>query len=144
MITECSEISYILIIDDSYDYYELYDLAVELQDTSDWVIDTRDRYYNDERMEICLPDDHSDEMYQGFYYPRRYPSVDLSIEYASMFQDYDSNFWKDEVNTEPDMMSLVGGIYETQEEADADLERIKEFAPKAFVVMASVYIDCMH
>ena len=81
-----------------------------------------------------MPDDHEDEIYAGDYFPRRYPSEDLSLEYLII---YDNNA----INK---TIALVAGIYEEENEAQILLNKLKKHHPKSFVVNTDLYIGCMH
>lgn len=131
---------YVVIIDQSYDYYELESLMNEISEAKDWEIELGERFYDEDEMYIRLPYDHEDELYAGYYYPRRFPSVALSIEYAWMYEDQYE--WNE--GGEKAMMSLIPGIYETQAEAQVHLDLLEDVAPKAFIVEAEIYVGCIH
>ncbi|MCW3121043.1 MAG: hypothetical protein JWQ38_535 [Flavipsychrobacter sp.] len=122
------------IADTSNSYALLAAKMYALQKTLGWPIDTMGRYYNPKKDLIAVPDNDEDEMYRGEYYPRRYPSQNLSLEY---YQTYMPN------STEKNI-ALVAGIYETQQSADSLLLLLKPAALHAFVVKANVFEGCMH
>src|SRR5690606_14316138 len=96
-------------------------------------IDTMDRTYNSTKDLIALPDNHEDEIYAGDYFPRRFPSQELSLEYLSSFQDAGQK-----------TIALVTGIFETEREADSSLTVIRKEERNAFKTKSEIYLGCMH
>jgi hypothetical protein len=108
----------------------MYDIAA----LNKLVVDTMGRYYNMEKNLICLPDDSEDEIYAGSYFPRRFPSTHLSIEYLTVYKN----------NALEKTLALIGGIYETMGQAQSMAAKLKKNSPKVFVVRANIFIGCMH
>jgi len=77
---------FVVVADTNLDYNflrkEMFDLNRQLKIP----IDTMGRFYNTAKNLIALPDNDDDEIYAGDYYPRRYPSEDLSLEYLDFYQ----------------------------------------------------------
>ncbi len=124
---------YVLIADTGKNYTELRAKMFNLHQSTDLVIDTMGRTYDKVKGLIALPDDSEDDIYAGEYYPRRYPSENLSLEYLSQYSD------KAGLKT----MALVAGIYENKTKADSALTNIKT-GEKAFVLKSKIYVGCMH
>lgn len=126
-------IYYVTIADTSSNYHLLDGKMYELSKTMNKKIDTMNRHYDAKKNDIVLADDDEDEMYRGEYFPRRYPSEDLSLEYLEVYTEYPTN-----------AIALVAGIYEEQKAADSTLTLLKPHATKAFVLKSRVYVGCMH
>jgi hypothetical protein len=124
---------YVLVADTGKDYGALRDKMFALHQSSNLTVDTLGRYYDKTKGLIQLPDGDDDEMYAGEYYPRRYPSQYLSLEYLDEYRP----------GCEAKMIALVAGIYETKASADSALHVIKP-AEKAFVLKSKIYVGCMH
>lgn len=125
---------YILIADTGPDYLSLNKKMFSINSKSNIPIDTMGRYFNKEKNLIALPDDDEDELYAGHYFPRRFPSESLSIEY---FRFYEKRAAKQ-------TMALLAGIYELENTADSVLTRLKLIEGKAFKLKASIYTGCIH
>ena len=129
-----SETYYLVVIDTSHNYYLLQRKMQVLSKDYNIAIDTMGRYYNEDKDLITLPEDDEDEMYRGQYFPRRYPSPDLSLEYLKFYN----------ISSKEQTIALVSGIYESKHSADSALNKIKVQESKAFVLKADIYIGCMH
>jgi len=125
---------YVLVADTSAVYYPLHEKMFALHTSLKQEIDTMGRYYDRKLDKIILPEDDEDDIYAGDYYPRRYPSSSLSLEYLEMYSD----------KTNPKTIALVTGIYESEKSADSAFALLKEKAPKAFRLKAEIYVGCMH
>lgn len=125
---------YVVVADTSLDYNflrkEMFDLNRQLKIS----IDTMGRFYNTAKNLIALPDNDDDEIYAGDYYPRRYPSEDLSLEYLAFYQSPAGK----------KTIALVTGIYETEKSADSALRIIQQTERKVFKIKSEIYIGCMH
>ena len=97
-------------------------------------IDTMGRYYNKSKDLIALPDDDEDELYAGDYFPRRYPTETLSLEYLSIYKK----------NAQDKMIAIISGIYENEKKADSSLKRIQKVFPKTFTLQSELYMGCLH
>jgi hypothetical protein len=128
------EIMYIVVADTGSDYYALSSKMHTLSNTRHWPIDTMDRYYNKQKDKIVLSDTNEDEMYRGEYFPRRFTSENLSLEYYTEYSD----------KTADKNIALVAGIYEAQQQADSFLAVLKRLSPRSFVQKANVFVGCMH
>ena len=110
---------------------QMYSLAKQLN----MEVDTMGRTYDPGKKLIALPDNAEDEIYAGAYYPRRYPSVSLSLEYLGYYTSH---------KTDDKTIALVAGIYGNEKEARKALAVIKRKAPGAYSLKAKVYLGCMH
>jgi hypothetical protein len=125
---------YFTIADTARDYFALRDKMYSLNKATNIPIDTMNRYYNKEKNEIVVSDDDDDEMYRGEYFPRRFPSLNLSLEYYRTYIN----------NSSAKNIALVSAISENKKSADSMLKIISPFCPHSFVVQAVVYEGCMH
>lgn len=125
---------YVLVADTSFRYDTLRNLMFTIHDSLKQTIDTMGRTFYPAKNLIALPEDDEDDLYAGDYYPRRYPTTDLSIEYLSFYKEEG-----DERN-----MALVTGIYSEQKSADSALTVLKKINPNAFWVKSKIYLGCIH
>jgi hypothetical protein len=124
---------FVVIADTNLKYSKLQSQMYALSDTAKIPVDTMERFYNTKKNLIALPDDYDDEIYAGDYYPRRFPSETLSLEYLNMYK-----------KTTEKMIALVAGIYQQEKSADSALANIRNFAKNSFVVKSDIYVGCMH
>ncbi|OOQ58236.1 hypothetical protein BC343_11375 [Mucilaginibacter pedocola] len=124
---------YVVVADTGLSYHELHTKMLALNQTLNTPIDTMDRGYNSKKDLIALPEDSDDDMYAGDYFPRRYPSSALSLEYMQFYKP----------NSAEKTIALVTGIYESKTSADSALNALKPSAG-AFAVKAHIYVGCMH
>jgi len=123
---------YIVVADTGANYYTLKDKMMRIGESASMQIDTMGRHYNKAKDLIALADDDEDELYAGDYFPRRYPSKTLSLEYL--------NFYKPGAKVKT--IALVTGIYENKASADSALKLLSD--PVAFAFKASVFTGCLH
>jgi hypothetical protein len=128
--------AYIVIADTSQNYVELRKKMFDINEKLKTEIDTMGRGFNREKNLICLPENDEDEIYAGDYFPRRYPSETLSLEYLV----YYTNGKKPTEGT----IALVTIITDNKEKADKKLAEIKKYSDKAFIVNSQIYMGCMH
>ena len=128
--------AYIVIADTSQNYVELRKKMFDINEKLKTEIDTMGRGFNREKNLICLPENDEDEIYAGDYFPRRYPSETLSLEYLV----YYTNGKKPTEGT----IALVTIITDNKEKADKKLAAIKKYSDKAFIVNSQIYMGCMH
>lgn len=98
-------------------------------------IDTMGRTYDKVKKLIALPVNADDDIYAGEYYPRRYPSVFLSLEYLGYYNGHAGD---------EKTIALVAGIYANKKDAEKALIILRKRAPEAFSLKAKVYVGCMH
>ncbi len=127
---------YLVIVDSSTNYNKLYQKMWDIHKLYAIQIDTLGRYYDETIDEIILPHDDADEIYRGTYFPRRYPSESLSIEYG--------NYYKKENITYSTNMILVAGMYENLSKADSLREVLSTNFPNTYVQKSKIFIGCMH
>lgn len=125
---------FVLVADTGLDYFRLCQKMISLHDKLKIPIDTMGRFYNQAKDLIALPDDDEDEIYAGAYYPRRFPSDNLSLEYLNFYSK----------QSKEKTIALLAGIYETEKSADRALSIIKQVELNAFIVKADIYIGCIH
>ena len=128
--------AYIVVSDTSQNYFELRKKMFELSEHFKVEIDTMGRGFNKTKKLICLADNDEDEIYAGEYFPRRYPSETLSLEY---FDFYTTG----EIPTER-TIALVTIITENKEEAENKLAELKKYSDRAFIINSKIYMGCMH
>lgn len=128
------ETYYLVIADTSSSYYELHEKMFDLNAKYKIPIDTLGRYYNKEKKQIVLPDNDEDEMYSGDYFPRRYPSENLSLEYLDFYNR----------TADQKTIALISGIYQSEKSADSLLTIIRKTDKKAYKLKSQVYVGCMH
>lgn len=125
---------YVVIADTGNNYYSLRDKMFDISHTTGITIDTLDRFYNPKKDLIQLPDNYpEDDIYQGDYFPRRYPSQNLSLEYLDWYKD----------GAKAKTIALIRGIYENKTSADSAL-KVLESIQTAFVIKSHIYVGCMH
>jgi hypothetical protein len=125
---------FIVVADTSTDYYFLHKKMFNLSRHLNIPIDTIGRFYNTIKNLIALPDNDEDEIYAGDYFPRRFPSDNLSLEYLNFYQKQASE----------KTIALVTGIYETEKSADSALTVLHKTEKKVFKIKADIYVGCMH
>ena len=125
---------FVVVADTSADYYLLHKKMLQLNRQLSIPIDTMGRFYNKTKNLIALPDNDEDEIYAGDYFPRRFPSDNLSLEYL--------NFYQRQAGEKT--IALVTGIYETEKSADSALTVLHKTVKKVFKIKAGIYVGCMH
>jgi len=125
---------FIIVADTSTSYNQLHQKMFRLHNMQAFEIDTMGRYFNKAKDMIVLPEDDEDDIYAGDYFPRRFPSRTVSLEYLNMYQP----------KAKEKTIALVAGIYESEKSADSALSALKAGEQKAFKVKSSVYVGCMH
>jgi len=128
------ETYYILVADTSEDYYYLRKKMFQIRDKLNLTIDTMGRYYNPNKNLIMLPSDDEDEIYAGDYFPRRFPSDNLSLEYMVLYKN----------DSREKTISLVRGIYENKNRMDSALTVLKVLEPNSFYIETEIFVGCMH
>jgi hypothetical protein len=125
---------FVVVADTNPSYYLLHKKMFSLAQQLHLPIDTMGRYFNKTKNTIALPDDDEDEMYAGGYFPRRFPSQHLSLEYLPVYQKTAGE------NT----IALIAGIYETENSADSALTLLKQKEKNGFKIKATIFVGCMH
>jgi hypothetical protein len=125
---------YIVIADTNLNYYDLHMKMFGLSEKLNLPIDTMGRSFDRSKNLIALPQNDEDEMFAGDYYPRRFPSNAISLEYLDLYK-----------STEREKaIALVTGIFETEAEADSALTMVKMVEKNSFKLKANMYIGCIH
>jgi hypothetical protein len=125
---------FIVVADTGTDYYQLREKMLSIHQALNTPIDTMGRYYNKAKDLIALPDNDSDEIYAGDYFPRRYPTNFLSLEYMVFYKPA----------SDKNTIALISGIYDNKKSADSALMILKPVQDNAFAIKASIYVGCMH
>lgn len=125
---------YISVADTAVNYKSLKNKMIDLQTELNIKIDTMGRGYNAEKDLICLAEDDEDELYAGQYFPRRFPSESLSIEYLNFYTP----------TTTEKTLALITGIFESKDEAKKHLDKVLPTNNNAYLIKSNIYIGCMH
>ncbi len=125
---------FVVVTDTGSSYHRLHEYMMALHQSASLEIDTMGRGYNKAKDLIALPEDDEDEMYAGEYFPRRFPSTNLSLEYLSLYREH----------AHPKTIALIAGIYGTAPEADSAASVLRKQRTGAFVLKSEIYIGCMH
>lgn len=125
---------FIVVADTGSQYYSLRQKMFLVHKKLNIPIDTLGRFYNRKKNLIALPDNDTDEIYAGGYFPRRYPSESLSLEYLNVYQKESGD----------KTIALVAGIYETEKRAKKALTNLRKVQRNAFLVKSKIYIGCIH
>jgi len=128
-------LSYIEVVaDTNVNYYTLHQKMFGLSEQLAIPIDTLGRTFDSSKNLIALPENDEDELFAGDYYPRRFPSTTLSLEYLNLY----------EPTAGEKTVALVTGIFETQASADSALAMLKTAERNSFTVKANMYTGCIH
>ena len=125
---------FLVIADTGKDYFFLRQKMFQIHHLLKVEIDTMGRGYNSAKKLIALPENDEDEMYAGNYFPRRFPSENLSLEYYNFYQP----------TAGEETMVLLCGIYESEVDAKRFLNRLLNVEKKAFLLSSRIYTGCMH
>jgi hypothetical protein len=125
---------WIVIADTGLKYDQLLKQMLVLNEKVKLPIDSMGRFYNRKKDLIALPDNDEDEMYAGEYYPRRFESDFLSIEYLNYYTS----------SSKEKVMSIVAGVFINESTADSVLTQIRNFKSSAFKLKANLYTGCIH
>jgi hypothetical protein len=125
---------FIVVADTNLDYSVLYDKMFMISKKLNITIDTMGRSYSEAKNLIALPENDEDDIYAGDYYPRRYPSGFLSLEYLNFYN----------TKAKEKTIALVSGIYQNEMSADSALAIINKIEKNSFKIKAEVYVGCMH
>jgi hypothetical protein len=128
------ETLYVLVADTGKQYITLNTTMYTLARKTDLEVDTLGRYYNSQKNKIVLSEEDDDELYAGEYFPRRFPSTSLSMEYMDTYNS----------NASEGMMGIIAGIFQKEEEAVAALKKIQALQANAHVIKAAIYVGCIH
>ena len=128
--------AYIVVSDTSQNYFELRQKMFDLSKVLKTEIDTMGRVFNKKKNLICLPENDEDEIYAGEYFPRRYPSETLSLEYLI--------YYTNEKKPTEGTMAIVTIITDNKEKADKKLAEVKKHSDEAFILNSQIYMGCMH
>ena len=119
--------SFVVVADTGVDYEKLNQRMMELNKKTSIPVDMMGRNYDKNKDLISVPESDPDKYYAGKYFPRRYPSENLSLEYLK--------FYKNDVDV--NTIALVTGIYKSKEQAQ---KAISKMNIDAFIVESEVNI----
>lgn len=125
---------FVVVADTGQNYYTLHKKMVDLNKQFRIPIDTMDRSYNQKKNLIALSENDDDKLYAGKYFPRRFPSDHLSLEYLDVYQ----------TKAGKKTIALVAGIYEKQKSADSALSILHASEKKVFKIKANIFTGCAH
>ena len=127
---------WVLIGDTSQNYYALDTKMYSLAGQLNWGIDTMERYYNKKKKALVVSEKSEDEIYRGEYFPRRFGTETLSIEYLNTYSK----------STTANTFALVLGIYDSEDEAIKALNKSIKVSQRSyvFVLPTQLYMGCMH
>lgn len=125
---------FVVVADTGMNYDALHAKLEMLNKSTDIGVDSTGCVYNREKDLIALPEDDEDEVYAGEYYPRRYVSAGLSLEYLSWYKK----------EAKEKTIALLAGIFVTESEADSLLVVLRKQSNKAFKLKSTLYTGCIH
>jgi hypothetical protein len=128
------ETYYILVADTGTQYGLLNAKMYALAKQTTLTVDTLGRYYNASKKKIVLNENDDDELYAGEYFPRRFPSTTLSMEYMDSYTP----------GSVVGMMGIIAGIYENATDGEKALQTVKTHSTNARLVKADIYVGCIH
>lgn len=73
-------------------------------------------------------------MYAGDYFPRRFPSKTISIEYLSLYNRESGE----------KSIGIIVGIFDNKNKAENSLKKLKDFTNGAYIIKANIYRGCLH
>lgn len=130
-----------MIADTGRNYFELRKKMFRLSSALNIPIDTMGREYNNKKNLIAFPETDEDPDYAGVYFPRRYFTDFLSLEYVNYYTRKDFDF----ENKENKMtIAIVVDVIKKDNDAKTLLEKVKKFENKAFILKGVMYQGCMH
>ena len=119
--------SFILIAQTGDNYEEMSKQMLNLNKLLNIPIDMMGRSYIANKNLIAVPENDPDDFFAGKYFPRRYPSENLSLEYLRYYKKGAGN----------KTIALVVGIYTSRDKAENALSKIQG---KAFILESDVYL----
>lgn len=125
---------YVVVADTSQVYQDLKIKMIDLREKLNIEIDTMGRGYDLKKDLICLPENDQDEMYAGDYFPRRFPSKTISIEYLSLYNRESGE----------KSIGIIVGIFDNKNKAENSLKKLKDFTNGAYIIKANIYRGCLH
>ncbi len=128
------ETYYIVVADTGTQYGLLNAKMYALAKQTTLTVDTLGRYFNASKKKIVLREDDDDELYAGEYFPRRFPSTTLSMEYMDSYIP----------GSNAGTMGIIAGIFENATDGEKALQSIKTHSANARLVKADIYVGCIH
>lgn len=128
------ETYYIVVADTGMQYAPLNAQMYAMAKQMNLTVDTLGRYYNPTKKKIVLNENDDDELYAGEYFPRRFPSTTLSMEYMDSYTP----------GSNPSTIGIIAGIFEEAASGEKVLQSVKAYSPNARLVKADIYVGCIH
>ena len=125
---------FLVVVDTNVNYAVLNKKMYGMKNVYSIQVDTMNRYFNDQSQKLILREDDEDELYAGDYFPRRYVSNTLSIEYLGFYMP----------DTKDNTLALVAGIAGSKKEAALLMKKVKPMNPNTFILEAKIFMGCMH
>lgn len=125
---------YIVVVDTSEEYFFLQNKMYNIHEQIKIPIDTMGRYFNAAKNLIILPESDEDEIYAGEYFPQRFPTNCLSLEYLNSY----------DLKAREKSIALVAGIFEKEQAANSLLYKVKNRYPNSFKIKSTMYTGCVH
>ena len=131
---------FVVAVSGGRDYWALRRDAINAANLLGWKFDSLGRFY-DPRKGIVCPDDSTDEIYSGEYFPRRpfFDSDYVSIEVRAWFKGLNNRRFISEKE-----MVVIAGLCDEKRRADSILGILKPRFLSARVFEDSLYLGCMH
>lgn len=125
---------HVVVADTGSSYQALHAIMLALSEQFGIPIDTMGRGYLPTKDLIALPEDDEDELYAGDYFPRRFPSDGLSLEYLAHYNE----------DAGSKTIALVAGIHEARTGADSVVALLRSAGHQAYRIEARLYLGCLH
>jgi tetratricopeptide (TPR) repeat protein len=132
---------FVVIADTGRNYFKLREKMFNLSNELKISIDTMGRGYIKKKNLIGLPENDDDPDYAGSYFPRRYFSDNLSLEYINYYTRKDFDY---ENKNNQMTIAIVAGVIAKENEANKLLQKIKKIESRAFILKGVIYRGCMH
>jgi hypothetical protein len=141
--TESQMVKKMIVIIGSYaDFESVQKQALVISAASKKPFSMQGQIY-DKKKGLRLPEDSPDEMYAGSYVHRRYNTAsmkdnDEAVEYISIERS------EAYPGFTPGFYIVVGGIYDTKEEAKTALAKFMPIVADAYTKQTEIFMGCMH
>ncbi len=117
--------SFVVVAETGENYDQLNQKMLELKKKLSIPVDMMGRDYDKQKNIIAVPENDPDKYYAGKYFPRRYPSENLSLEYLKFYKE----------DAPDNTIALVTGIYKSKDLAEKAISKMKI---EAFIVESEV------
>jgi len=127
---------YVVVAEEGQNYHPLQERLLQLAQESRLPIDSLGRKYNEGLKKLVITDPEEIDMFGEVYYPRRFETDYLSIEYANAYIEH--------LPYTDNTLYIVAGQYPDKKMADKRMAEIKKYAPKVKIVKAEMFDGCLH